>query len=62
MLVHVSMHELCLLGFACADFMSDFDVGACIFKENMTIKRHSTYHLKAHRIRNNMVLKQPAQR
>ena len=37
-------------------FFSDFDVGACIFYENMSIETFTCY-LKAHRISNNMVLK-----
>ena len=40
-----------------ADFFSDRDVGSFIFQEN--VPRHSTYHLKAHRISNNMVAKLP---
>ncbi len=37
-------------------FFNDLDVGACIFYENVSIEI-STYHLKAHRISNNMILK-----
>ena len=41
---------------------SDLDVGACIFFKKMCLWRHSTHHLKAHRISKNMVLRLPTQR
>ena len=55
------MHKLGLWSFTWADYFSDLDVAACVFKENGPIETFDVA-LKAHRISNNMVPKLPAQK